>query len=184
MNQNARKFVVLLGSLRQGSYNRAVANTLPQLAPAEVEIELLPSIGQFPLYDADVQAQGIPEAVSAMGAAIRAADGVIIVSPEYNYSLPGGLKNALDWLSRLPDQPFAGKPVAIQSASMGILGGARMQYHLRQVLVFLDARVLNKPEIMIGAVHTKLNPEATALLDSATRDLITKQLHSLTALIN
>ena len=184
MNQNARKFVVLLGSLRQGSYNRAVANTLPQLAPAEVEIELLPSIGQFPLYDADVQAQGIPEAVSAMGAAIRAADGVIIVSPEYNYSLPGGLKNALDWLSRLPDQPFAGKPVAIQSASMGILGGARMQYHLRQVLVFLDARVLNKPEIMIGAVHTKLNPEATELLDSATRDLITKQLHSLTALIN
>ena len=107
MNQNARKFVVLLGSLRQGSYNRAVANTLPQLAPAEVEIELLPSIGQFPLYDADVQAQGIPEAVSAMGAAIRAADGVIIVSPEYNYSLPGGLKNALDspvsqWQFRVP----------------------------------------------------------------------------------
>ena len=85
-----------------------------------------------------------------MAEKITAADGVIIVTPEYNYSVPGILKNALDWLSRLSPQPLAGKPVAIQTASPGLIGGARAQYHLRQSLVFLDALVLNKPEAMVG----------------------------------
>jgi chromate reductase len=139
---NPLHFVTLLGSLRQGSYNAAVASALPSLAPDGVTITALGSIAEFPHYDADLQAVGIPPAVLGMAAAIAAADSVIIVTPEYNYSVPGTLKNALDWLSRLSLQPFAGKPVAIQSASPGAIGGARAQYHLRQILVFLDAQVL------------------------------------------
>lgn len=168
------RFVTLLGSLRRASFNAAVARCLPELAPPGVLIEPLNSIGGLPHYDADLEAQAIPDAVTAMGKAIAAADGVIIVTPEYNYSVPGGLKNALDWLSRLPSKPFGGKPVAIQTASTGVIGGARCQYHLRQVLVFLDAYVLNKPEVMIGQVGGKV--QDGALTDAGTREFLGKQL--------
>jgi chromate reductase len=105
------KFVSLLGSLRAGSFNAVVARNLGQLAPEGVEVSALDSVGDIPHYDADLQAQGFPESVVEMGKAIAAADGLIIVTPEYNYSVPGALKNALDWLSRLPDTPVAGKPL-------------------------------------------------------------------------
>lgn len=171
------KLVTLLGSLRRGSYNAMVARALPGLAPAGVEISLLPSFRGLPVYDADQQAeQGVPPQAAALGAAIRAADGIVIVTPEYNYSVPGGLKNAIDWISRLPDQPFARKPVAIQSASPGGLGGARAQYHLRQVLVFLDALVLNKPEVIVREVRGKLDEASGTLSDPATREHIAGQL--------
>jgi len=101
------------------------------------------------------------------------------VTPEYNYSIPGGLKNALDWLSRTTPQPFVGKPVAIQTASPGMIGGARCQYHLRQVLVFLDARTLNKPEIIIGQVSAKVDHETMILTDPQTREFIGRQLAAL-----
>ena len=167
--------VTLVGSLRQGSYNHAIARALPGLAPEGVTISELGSVGDLPHYNQDENAKGFPAAVTAMGEAIRQADGIIIVSPEYNYSMPGVLKNALDWLSRLPEQPFVGKPVAIQSASMGPFGGARMQYHLRQTLVFLDGRVLNKPEVMVGLAQTKIDA-AGQITDKATSDFIAGQL--------
>ena len=111
--------VTLLGSLRKGSFNGMVARTLPKIAPASMEVNALPSIADIPLYDADVQQEeGFPATVEALAEQIRQADGVVIVTPEYNYSVPGGLKNAIDWLSRLPDQPLAGKPVLIQTSSM------------------------------------------------------------------
>lgn len=176
-------FVTLLGSLREGSYNAAIARALPDLAPEGVTISALGSVGDLPHYDADLQAQGFPEAVTAMGVTIASADGVIIVSPEYNYSIPGTLKNALDWLSRLSPQPFVGKPVAIQTASPGFLGGARAQYHLRQCFVFLDAHVLNKPEVMIGQVATKVSGDPGILKDTATRDFIAGQLTTFAAMI-
>lgn len=172
------KLVTLLGSLRKASYNAAVARALPALAPVGVEVLALPSIRDIPLYDADLQAEGFPPAVLALAEQIRAADGVVIVTPEYNYSLPGVLKNAIDWLSRLPAQPLAGKPVAIQTASMGVIGGARCQYHLRQVLVFLDCQVLNKPEAMIGAVHNKVDAQSGELTDEDTRKFLAGQLAS------
>jgi chromate reductase len=174
-------FVTLLGSLRQGSHNASMARALPGLAPKGVTIEPLGSVGELPHYDADVQAGGFPPAVLAMGEAIAKADGVIIVTPEYNYSVPGALKNALDWLSRLPSPPFAGKPVAIQSASPGLIGGARAQYHLRQILVFLDAFVLNKPEVMVGQVINKIDAASLELTDQATRDFIAGQLKAFAA---
>lgn len=176
------KIVTLLGSLRQGSYNAAIARALPALAPEGVSVEALPSIRDIPVYDADQQAAGFPPAVTALADAIRAADGIVIVTPEYNYSVPGVLKNAIDWLSRVPEQPFAGKPVAIQTASMGILGGARCQYHLRQILVFLDCHVLNKPEIMIGAVQNKVNAEGQ-LVDPDTLKHLDGQLLAFTRFI-
>ncbi len=175
------RFVTLVGSLRKGSYNAAIARALPDLAPEGVTVEHLGLIGAFPHYDADLQANGFPAEVVAMGEAIAAADGVIFVTPEYNYSVPGALKNALDWISRLPSTPFAGKPVAIQTASPGMIGGARSQYHLRQVLVFLDAHVLNKPEVMVGNVTGKVDVESGTITDEATRGFLAKQLEALAA---
>jgi chromate reductase len=169
-------FVTLLGSLRHGSYNAAIARALPGLAPEGVTISPLGSLGDFPLYNADLHQDGFPSAVTAMAEAIRKADGLIIVTPEYNYSISGVLKNAIDWLSRLEKQPFAAKPLAIQSASPSLFGGARAQYQLRQMLVFLDAYILNRPEVMVGQVNTKVDASTGELHDKATRDFIAGQL--------
>lgn len=176
MNAQNLNFVILLGSLRKASVNGGVARALPALAPEGVHIAPLGSIGEFPLYNADVQAEGIPDAVVAMSEAIKAADGVIIVTPEYNYSVPGGLKNAIDWLSRLSPQPFKAKPVLIQSASPGALGGARAQYHLRQIFVYLDGRVMNTPEAMVAGAYGKTDNATGDLTDEGTKDFLRKQL--------
>jgi chromate reductase, NAD(P)H dehydrogenase (quinone) len=169
--------ITICGSLRKGSYNAMVQRALPALAPEGVDIKQAPSFAEFPLYNADVQnSTGFPGPVNALADAMRAADGVIIVTPEYNFSIPGGLKNAIDWVSRLPNQPFAGKPIALQSASPGPLGGARVQYDLRRAMVFLDAFVLNKPEIFIGGCASKIDEETGALTDEATRNFIKQQL--------
>jgi chromate reductase len=175
-------FVTMLGSLRSGSFHAAIERALPSLVPAGVTISPLGSIRDFPHYDADLQAEGFPPSVLSMADAVRAADGVIVVTPEYNYSIPGALKNAFDWLSRVTPQPFAGKAVAIQTGSPGMIGGARAQYHLRQVMVFLDARVLNRPEIMVGGMNGKIDPEVGEVTDEATAGLIAQQLAALAAL--
>ena len=167
----------ICGSLRKGSYNGIVQRALPALAPDGMKIIVAPLFADFPLYNADVQsASGIPASVNKLADAIRAADGVIFNSPEYNFSIPGGLKNAIDWVSRLPNQPFADKPIALQSASAGPLGGGRVQYDLRRAMVFLDALVLNKPEIFIGAASTKVNEQTGELTDETARNFIKQQL--------
>jgi chromate reductase len=169
--------ISICGSLRSGSYNGMVQRALPSLAPEGMLVSEAPPFAAFPLYNADVQgATGFPAPVTALADAIRAADGVIIVTPEYNFSIPGGFKNAIDWVSRLPSQPFAGKPIALQSASPGPLGGARVQYDLRRAMVFLDAFVLNKPEIFIGGCASKIDEETGELKDEATRNFIKQQL--------
>jgi len=169
--------ISICGSLRKASFNRIVMNALPALVPAGMTIKEAPSFAEFPLYNADVQnAAGFPGPVTALADAIRAADGVIFNTPEYNFSLPGGLKNALDWVSRLKDQPFVGKPIALQSASPGPVGGARVQYDLRKMLCFLDALTLNKPEIFVNNVASRVDEKTGELKDEATRDLIKQQL--------
>jgi chromate reductase len=183
MSDTPIRFVVLLGSLRAASVNRIIANALPGLAPEGVAIEQLGSIGDIPHFDQDLLETGVPEAVATMAAAILAADGVIIVTPEYNYSVPGALKNAVDWLSRMQPQPFAHKPVAIQTASPGMIGGARAQYHLRQSLVFLDAVALNKPEVMIGQALAKVDVATGSIVDDATTAFIRTQIVALAALV-
>jgi chromate reductase len=176
---DARQLNVLCicGSLRKGSYNAMVARALPGLAPAGMTITPAPSFAEVPIYNADVQnASGFPATVTALADAIRAADGVVFVTPEYNFSVPGGLKNAIDWVSRMPNQPFAAKPIALQSASPGPVGGARVQYDMRKIMVFLDALTLNKPEIFVSNVKSRVNEETGELTDDATRDFIRQQL--------
>jgi chromate reductase len=169
--------ISICGSLRKGSYNAMVQRALPSLAPEGLAVRPAPSFAEFPLYNADVQAaSGFPAPVNALADAIRAADGVIIITPEYNFSIPGGLKNAIDWVSRLQNHPFAGKPIALQSASPGPLGGARVQYDLRRAMVFLDAFVLNKPEIFIGGCAAKIDEQTGEIKDEATRNFIRQQL--------
>lgn len=176
------KVVTICGSLRKASLNRALMNALPGLAPAGMTFSEAPSYRDFPLYDADFQAsEGIPAGVTAMGEAIDAADGVIIVSPEYNWSIPGALKNGIDWMSRLQKQPFKEKAVLIQSVTGGALGGARMQYHLRMALTFLNAFVFGTPEIFVGMGATKFDAATMALTDEATRKIVAVQLSAFEA---
>jgi chromate reductase, NAD(P)H dehydrogenase (quinone) len=169
--------IAICGSLRKGSYNRIVMNALPGLAPEGMQIKEAPPFSEFPLYNADIQnSTGFPAPVQTLADAIRAADGVIFVTPEYNFGIPGPLKNAIDWVSRLPNQPFAGKPVALQSASPGPVGGARVQYDMRRSMVFLDALTLNKPEIFIGNCAQRLDDKTGKITDEQTIGFIRQQL--------
>jgi chromate reductase, NAD(P)H dehydrogenase (quinone) len=177
MADTAMNVISICGSLRKGSYNRMVMNLLPGWAPANLKISEAPQFSEFPLYNADVQnSSGFPAPVQTLADAIRAADGVIFVSPEYNYSIPGGLKNAIDWVSRLPNQPFANKPVTIISAAAGILGGGRMQYDLRRCMIFLDALTMNKPEVFIGGAMQKFDEKSGQLKDEQAVGFIKQQL--------
>jgi chromate reductase, NAD(P)H dehydrogenase (quinone) len=169
--------VSICGSLRKGSFNAMLQRALPSLAPDGMTITPAPSFAEFPLYNADIQnSTGFPAPVNVLADAIRAADGVIFCTPEYNFSMPGALKNAIDWVSRLPNQPFAGKPVALQSVSPGPVGGARMQYDLRKSMMFLDAFALNKPEIFIGNCAARIDEKTGEIKDEATRGFIKQQL--------
>ena len=142
--------ISITGSLRKGSFNAALARQLPKWQPAGMTITPAPDWRDLPVYNADDQnSTGFPATATKLADAIRAADGVLFVTPEYNYGIPGGLKNAIDWVSRMKDQPFKDKPVALQSAAGGILGGSRMQYHLRQSLLSIDASLFGKPEVII-----------------------------------
>ncbi len=169
--------LVICGSLRKGSYNAALVRALPALAPPEMKLVTATTIGTFPLYNADVQeGSGFPAPAETLAAAIRTADGVLFVTPEYNWSMPGVLKNAIDWLSRMKEQPFNEKPVAIQSCSQGPLGGARMQYHWRMSMTFLNAYIFGTPEIFVGSAAGKFNKETLDLEDQPTKDIVKKQL--------
>lgn len=168
--------LVICGSLRKGSYNAAIARALPGLAPPELVLTEAPSFAGFPIYNADIQNAGVPAEVNAFAGAIRAADGVIIVSPEYNWSIPGGLKNAIDWVSKLKDVPFKDKPVALQSASTGQVGGARMQYHLRMSLQSIDAQLFGRPEVFVNFASQKIDEKTGEVTDNAVKDIIRLQL--------
>jgi chromate reductase len=170
------KVLGISGSLRRGSFNTALLRAAKELAPAGMSIDEV-SIAEIPLYNEDVRSAGLPDSVKLFREAIAGADGILFVSPEYNYSISGVLKNAIDWASRPPDQPFAGKAAALMGASGGMLGTARAQYHLRQVCVFLDMHPLNKPEVFVGRAQEKFDSELR-LIDEATRKTISAQLEA------
>jgi chromate reductase len=162
--------LAICGSLRAGSYNKAALRTAIELKPPGMTIETA-DIGSFPLYNEDVRAQGFPPPVERLRRQIATADALLFVTPEYNYSISGVLKNAIDWASRPPDQPFAGKPVAMMGAGAGMAGTARAQYDLRRCCVFLDMHPLNKPEVLIGQAQTKFDAEGR-FTDEVGRGLI------------
>lgn len=173
------KVVAISGSLRAKSLNTAALRAAMRLAPDGMTIEPA-AIGDLPLYNEDLREKGFPPPVARLRAELAAADAILFVTPEYNYSVPGVLKNAIDWASRPPDQPFDGKPVAVMGASPGALGSARAQYHLRQMLVYLNAHFVNRPEVMIGNATGKFD-EAGDLTDEATKEFIRKLLVALQA---
>ena len=176
--------IAICGSLRKGSYNAALARTLPSLVPAGMTITPAPAWDKMPVYNFDIQnSTGIPAEVNVWADAVRDADGVVIVSPEYNWGIPGGLKNAVDWASRLKDVPFKDKPIALQSCSGGLLGGARMQYALRMTLTALDAFLVGKPEVFVNFSAKKFDEKTLELTDQPTIDLVKRQLASLANLI-
>jgi chromate reductase, NAD(P)H dehydrogenase (quinone) len=177
MSDQPLAIAVICGSLRKASFNAALARALPAMAPAGLSLKPAPAWHEFPVYNADDQAStGIPAEVTVWSDAIRAANGIIVVSPEYNWSIPGGLKNAIDWCSRLKDVPFKDKPVALQSCSGGLLGGARMQSILRMTLTSIDALVFGKPEVFVNFSAKKFDEKTLALTDQPTIDMVKLQL--------
>ena len=162
------------GSLRAQSHNRSAMRLAGELMPAAMQMREVPW-RDVPPFDADVLAHGRPEAVQRVSERIRKADGVLMVVPEYNFSIPGMFKNMIDWVSRGDDQPFAGKPVAILSATTGPLGGGRMQYDLRRALLFVNASTLQKPEVFVGQAQLKFDA-AGVCTDESTRKFIAAQM--------
>ncbi len=165
------------GSLRKNSYNKALLRAAVELAPKDAKLEIFDLEG-IPPFNQDLEDR-MPDKVKEFKAKIRAADAILIATPEYNYSIPGVLKNAIDWASRpYGDNPFEGKPVALMSASPGMLGGARAQYHLRQVFVFLDMHPLNRPEVIIPFADDKIDDRGK-VTDGKTREKIGELLENL-----
>lgn len=182
MNQGPITIAGLCGSLRKASFNRMALAQFGRSLPEGVTLVPV-EIGAFPLYNQEILDAGVPGPVAAARDTINAADAVAIATPEYNYSTSGVLKNAIDWLSRVTPQPFAAKPIALFGASMGLFGSGRAQYHLRQMLVFLDGRPVNKPEVMIAAAQQKFAADGTLNDEMAVkliRDLgasLVKEVH-------
>jgi chromate reductase len=165
------------GSLRVGSYNTALLNVAAEHLPREATLEIL-SLTSIPLYNADVEAIGFPESVNLLRATLAAADALLIATPEYNSSIPGVLKNALDWLSRPPKPPLDRKPVAIIGASTGIFGTSRAQTHLRLVLSHTNCFVVNKPEVLVTQAAAKFD-ERGRLIDDTALNLMQDLLSAL-----
>jgi chromate reductase len=165
------------GSLRKGSYNRALLRVAVTLVPEGARLETY-DLKDIPIFNNDL-VENMPVIVREFKSKIKAADAILIVTPEYNYSIPGVLKNAIDWASRpMKENAFNGKPVAMMSASTGMLGGARAQYHLRQSFVTLNMRPLNKPEIFVAFAEQKFDEQGN-LIDEKTKDLIKSLLEAL-----
>lgn len=168
--------VGLCGSLRRASLNLAALRLAGELMPPAMALDIV-DWRDVPAFDGDVLALGLPPTVAAIRERIRRADGVLIATPEYNFSVPGALKNVLDWLSRGEDQPWAHKPVAMLSASPGPLGGARVQYDLRKVMLYLNAMVLVKPEVFIANAATKFDAQGQCT-DATTRTFVGSQMQA------
>ena len=169
-------FGILEGSARMASLSRAVARSAQSLAPEGVTCRVLPNPVGLPQYNQDVLDAGIPAPVAALAAELAICDAVLIVTPEYNWSIPGSLKNAIDWLSRLKPNPLEGKPVAIWTVSPGQLGGARVHEGLRHVLHSQDMRVMAKPEVQLGLAAGKVDVAASAVTDEASRNFLRDHL--------
>ena len=169
----------IAGSLRRESYNRAALRAAAQLMPEGALLETF-ELDDIPIFNQD-EDQHPPAKVVELKQRIRAADAILFVTPEYNYSVPGVLKNAIDWASRpYGDSAWNGKPAAIMGASVGALGTARAQYHLRQILVFLNMFPINQPEVMIGNAAARFD-QAGNLTDETTEGLIRLLLQNLVA---
>jgi chromate reductase, NAD(P)H dehydrogenase (quinone) len=165
------------GSLRKGSFNAMLLASAAELLPENMTLETF-DLSPIPLYNDDVRAAGYPDSVRAFRDRIAAADALLIVTPEYNFSIPGVLKNALDWASRPPDPPLSGKPAALMGASTGNFGTVRAQLHLRHVCVYTNMFPVNKPEVLVARAHEKFDGRGR-LADETTRGFVRDLLTAL-----
>jgi chromate reductase len=179
MSRDSITILGFAGSLRKGSFNKSLLSAALELVPDGATLEIFDLEG-IPPFNQDQESQP-PERVKEFKARIRAADAILIATPEYNYSIPGVLKNAIDCASRpYGDNAFEGKPVALMGASIGMLGTARAQYHLRQSMVFLNMHPMNKPEVMVPFAADKVD-KTGRLTDPKTREKVKELLEALAA---
>lgn len=177
---NPLRILGFAGSLRQGSYNRALLRSAQELAPANMALDIF-DLASIPLYNGDVEAQGDPEGVAAFKQAIQRADGVLMATPEYNHGVPGVMKNAVDWASRPPrNAVLNGKPVGLMGASPGITGTARGQSQLRQAFEFTDSYAMPQPELLVFRAHEKFDAQGR-LTDASTRGFLQQYLAAFSA---
>src|SRR5262245_49981557 len=184
MTNVARVFnvVAFAGSLRRGSYNRALLRAAKELAPPALRI-VIHELDGIHLYNGDVEAAGAPQSVVQLRDAVREADGLLIATPEYNHGVPGVLKNTIDWLSRPPrTSVLNGKAAALMGASPGMTGTARGQSQLRQAFVFTNTYALLQPELLVGRAHENFDTDGR-LVDQATRDVLATFLERFTELV-
>ncbi|WP_018615181.1 NADPH-dependent FMN reductase [Segetibacter koreensis] len=177
-------FVGISGSLRKDSWNTMLLKSCFSLLPSDVTMEVA-SIGDLPLYNADNDLPAVeqrPLPVKQFRDILSKADGIVIVSPEYNYSIPGGLKNAIDWASRGTDSPLLNKVVALMGATPGLWGTNKMQVAFHPVFQFLNIRSVYKPEVLVNQANKKFDDNGI-LIDEMTKDVVKKQLEALKALI-
>jgi len=171
--------VGIAGSLRRASYNRMLLANAVELAPPELRIDVFSHLGEIPLYNADVAENGDPPAVASLRDVVRTADALVLATPEYNYGIPGVLKNALDWLSVPPGASgLEGLTVALMGASPSILGTARAQTQLRQVFVFTQSHVVPFPEVFVTKAHTRFDQDGR-LIDTGATKIIRRLLENL-----
>lgn len=174
------KILGFAGSLRNGSYNKSILRAATELLPENAELEIF-DLKEIPMYNQDLDGQA-QSAVSEFKDKIKSSDAILIATPEYNYSIPGVLKNAMDWASRpYGDNSFDGKPLGIMGASIGNIATARAQYHLRQTCVFLNMHVVNQPEVMVGVAQDKIDSNGV-LTDEKTKEVIKNLLEKLVEL--
>jgi chromate reductase, NAD(P)H dehydrogenase (quinone) len=171
------KVMALSGSLRKASFNTMLIHAAKELAPAGMSIDLY-DLAPLPMYNDDVRLAGYPPIVQAFRNTIAASDAILFASPEYNYSVSGVLKNAIDWASRAPNMPFDGKTAAIVGASGGALGTARSQRDLRWIMSGLNVYVVNLPHVYVGSAAQKFDASGK-LTDQASRDFIKQLLENL-----
>jgi len=179
------QLVGMSGSLRKGSYNTMLLNAAAQLLPTDVSMDIV-SIEDIPLYNADLDlpaAKQRPESVEHFRKMLTDADGILISSPEYNYSIPGGLKNAIDWASRGEDSPLLRKPIAVIGATTGLWGTARMQVAFHNVFLYLDMKPVYKPEVLVAQAEKKFD-QGGNLIDEMGKKLVKQKLEALKEMIH
>ena len=173
------------GSLRKGSYNTLLLKAASHLLPADVSMDIV-SIEDIPLYNADLDlpaSKERPKTVEHFRKMLADADGILISSPEYNYSIPGGLKNAIDWASRGEDSPLLRKPVAVIGATTGLWGTTRMQMAFHNVFLFLDMKPVYKPEVLVAQAEKKFDKDGN-LIDETSKKLVRQKLEALKEMIH
>ena len=177
MNSSPIRILGISGSLREGSYNTKLLLAACEMMPEDMQMDIF-DLASLPVYNDDLRREGYPEPVREFRRQIAGTDALMIATPEYNHSIPGVLKNALDWASRPPDPPLTGKPVAIMGASTGNFGTVRAQLHLRQILFALNSQPVNRPEMLVARAAEKFDTQGN-LTDETTKAFLHDLLFAL-----